>query len=180
MADLGSDVQIRVVRLDGTASFLRLHSSDTLNDLAVRINETCKRSGSWSSGEWHLVNEGSHPPKAMLLEESSLTLQELGMWPGGSVRVSLEKPMAGSVKTEVSYAKRPAPSEVLSSHIGRFDDDPIAASQVRHQPFPPPTLALFSETCIEFLRCVLVFASHPTDPPIPSLSTPLFSFHGMP
>jgi hypothetical protein len=145
MTDLGGDVDIRVrveedIGDDSRVSFFRFHSSDTLES-ALRIisrSMTYADTDSWLRGDWFIVDEGRCPVRLITSSNASMTLQDLDMWPGGSLLFSFPSQPVKKGETinanlivDERGGKRMAPSELLSSHLQRFENDPLTPSVVR-------------------------------------------------
>lgn len=132
MAGLGGEVNIRLEIDGGAPSFHQFHSSDTLAEVASSISRLCGEK-KWP-GELSLEDSGINPARKLSLSSDACkTLFALGMFPGGSIRVtSVTLASISSVeggRGEIAGAhKRPAPSALLSSHIGRFESDPLMSA----------------------------------------------------
>lgn len=131
-----STVNIRVA-IEGNeeATFLTLDASDTLATLVTKLEPLVGVSSSWIQGDFILTDSGQYPPKELLLSQQESSLQKLGLWPGGSVAVSFKATSETSPAHTVASpgrSKRPLPSDVLSSHLNRFESDPILNAQPRY------------------------------------------------
>ena len=130
-----SAVNIRVA-IEGIeeATFLTLDASDTLAILVMKI-EPLVRAGtsSWAQGGFVLTDSGRYPPIELLLSQQESSLQTLGLWPGGSVTVSFSSSSEKALEPTPTSdrVKRPLPSDILSSHLNRFESDPILNAQPR-------------------------------------------------
>jgi hypothetical protein len=83
---------------------------------------------------------GKSPSVVLECSSAGSTLQDLGLFPGGALEVitssssscsssssSSSASASASASATTSSAKRPLPSELLSSHLDRFDDAPALA-----------------------------------------------------
>ncbi len=136
MAFLGGDCQVRVITGGEAAGsvFVRLHSGDTIRTLVEQVEAVLIAEGGipqrWCD-DFTLLDLGSYPPTQLQASQAHMTLQEIGMWPGGTVSVVFAHEPTAPASQADGREKRPAPSEVLSSHLNRFRDAPIAAPAVR-------------------------------------------------
>jgi hypothetical protein len=155
--------------------FIRVHSSDTLGLLVSQIETFLEMNKSlfgvqepfsFSFGSsFDIENMSMNPHLKLEKVQLNQTIQTLGMWPGGSVRVifthlatELVEETSSSKKAKATTSSRPLPSEILSSHKTRFDDDPLLRAEVNFHLVDVLFVFLFSLVYFCFTHLSLFFS----------------------